>query len=217
MGTTDLKLLLRGNLDKFQTEADTYASGDLVRLGKQCIEYAIDLAGNDALQAVTVTVTDVNRGPLHIAFTLSSFDRTLLALAQSNVEQRVTDGATWGAEGSSQVFKFNDLEVVTAAGYEDENSLSSDGQWWESSMLQVGAVAVLLVICFVGGFGAWYCKRRKQYQYDLESMEQTRQIGLSVMRKDTADTPIGDGAGTVGTHEVVASISVDVEVELEAD
>ena len=201
--------VLRGTLANFQTEADTYSSGDMSRLAVQVIEYAIDLDGNPELSAVTITITDVNRGPFHIAYTLSSFEPSLLTLATSNVEQRVEDGDLWGVEGSSRVFKLMDHQVITEQSYEDNASTTSDGGWWESSMLQIGAVAALLVVCCLCGFGIWYCRKRKSYQYNLEWLDQGQSV--EIRRDDTVDvsTPIGDGdiAGNA-THKVVHSASV---------
>ena len=216
--STDLKLVLRGTLNDFINEATSYSGGDKIVLGKQCIEDAMALDANPQLDDVDITVTKVDRGSVHIYYTLTAWDSDLLTLAENNIISSVSAGTLFYADsGSSNSFKMMQHVVITAQHFTFED----DGKWWESTMVWTLVIVGLMVLCCIGGGCIWLCRRCRhnklmanvEWLDDAQDMEMAHQPTVDVSTPfDEEDVEeAGQNTGTTvnpSMYNVVHSNSV---------
>ncbi len=179
-------------------------------LGKECVAFALDVASYPELSEVTITMTEVENRPLHVSYTLTAWDADLLTLAANNVETRVENGGKFSLDESDNQWKLNTHTVINDQ-YLDDGSAGytgiGEGQWYESTLVQLAAVAGLAGLCCVCGAALWYCHRRRQFKYNLEWMEHQKSVE---MHRDTVDmggnvdvgTPL-DEDGNAGAGDTV--------------
>jgi len=223
--STDLELVLRGQLANFLAEATAYTDDTtMFVLGAQCVEYAMDLESNPELDAVTITVTSVDRGSVHIYYTLTAWDSDLLTTAENNVIASVDNGYSFVADAdSSQSFKLMEHNVITAQHFIFDDG-SDDETWWKSIFVESLAVMIgVIILCCVCVGCVVFCRQRRRYKYNVEWLDETRadmemSPRMSPKAKVDVSTPIVEeenmaGAATTSgfpsmSHNVVHSNSV---------
>merc|ERR1711972_60803 len=87
----DLILTLNGNYRNWIDYADDLDSTDTdgSALAVQCVEFAMNKTGHPELDEVTIEVTNVNSGSVVIEYTLTCWNRDLLELAKTNIDDTV--------------------------------------------------------------------------------------------------------------------------------
>merc|ERR1719334_3143162 len=122
--------------------------GSITTLGEQCIEYAMGRESNPELDAVTITVTSVNRGSVHLSYTLTAWDSDLLTTATDNINLSVQSGNLFVADDDSSLsFKLMEHHVITAQHFVF-NDGSDDETWWKSILVESLAVMIgVIILC----------------------------------------------------------------------